>query len=97
MPAGSGLAAIKALREQLQQPLLHDRLTLQLDFSIGIACAADMPGEDASRILRGADTSMYKVKRGQEEFPYLATWADAYAGTVNGRRAGRPGAHLPAA
>jgi diguanylate cyclase (GGDEF)-like protein len=95
LPTDSGLADIAALREQLQQPLHHDRLTLQLDFSIGIACAADLPGEDTSRILRGADTSMYKVKTGEEEFPYLATRADAYTETVNGRRAGRPGAHLP--
>ncbi|MFB7575842.1 hypothetical protein [Streptomyces sp. NPDC056165] len=49
------------------------------------------------RILRAADAAMCKVKTGDQAFPYLATRADAYADTVNGRRAGRPGTHLPAA
>jgi hypothetical protein len=65
--------------------------------SVGIARVADLPGEDASRLLRGADAAMYKVKTGAETFPYLATRKDAYADTVNGRRAGRTGTHLPVA
>lgn len=69
---------------------------MQLPVSVEIACAADLPGESASRILRGADTAMCKVKTGQEEFPYPATRADACAETVNGRRTGRTGPHLPA-
>ncbi|GHB68045.1 GGDEF domain-containing protein [Streptomyces viridiviolaceus] len=97
LPPASDLADIAALREQLQQPLTHDGLTLQMTVSLGIACAADLPGEDASRLLRGADTAMYKVKTGEQAFPYLATRADAYTSTVNGRRPGRPGTHLPAA
>ncbi len=65
--------------------------------SLGIARAADLPGEDTGRLLRAADTAMYKVKTGDAEFPYLATLADANSDTVNGRRTGRPGTHLPAA
>ncbi|MEU7158893.1 hypothetical protein [Streptomyces chrestomyceticus] len=38
---------------------------------------------------------MYQVKNGQAKFPYCASRADAYAETVNGRRAGRRGAALP--
>ncbi|MFF8234729.1 hypothetical protein [Streptomyces caelestis] len=45
----------------------------------------------------GADAARYKIKTGEAEFPYLAARADAYAHTVNGRRAGRPGTHLLAA
>ncbi|MFF9490253.1 GGDEF domain-containing protein [Streptomyces sp. NPDC014676] len=96
LPAQSALADITALREQLHQPFTHDAHTLQMTVSMGIARAADLPGEDTARLLRGADRAMYKVKTGEVEFPYLATRADAYADTVNGRRAGRPGTHLPA-
>lgn len=94
LPPATALAEITALREQLQQPLQYEGQTLRLDVSIGIARAADLPGESMSRILRGADKAMYKVKKGEATFPYFATRADAYAKTVNGRRAGRRGAHL---
>ncbi|MFF4866805.1 GGDEF domain-containing protein [Streptomyces sp. NPDC001231] len=97
LPSSSDLEDIAALRDQLQQPLHHDGLTLQIDVSIGIARAADLPGETTDRILRAADAAMYKVKTGDQAFPYLATRADAYTDTVNGRRAGRPGTHLPSA
>ncbi|MCF3132475.1 GGDEF domain-containing protein [Streptomyces olivochromogenes] len=92
LPAGSALTDIAALRRQLQQPIHHRAVVLQMTVSVGIACAADLPGETADTILRGADVSMYKVKTGEQVFPYLATRADAYADAVNGRRAGRPGA-----
>ncbi|MEU9222526.1 diguanylate cyclase [Streptomyces sp. NPDC048376] len=91
------VADIAALRDQIQQPLHHDGHTLDLAVSIGIARATDLPGEPADRLLRGADTAMYKVKKGHARFPYLATVSDAYTPSVNGRRAGRPGAHLPLA
>ncbi|MET9662761.1 GGDEF domain-containing protein [Streptomyces sp. NPDC006510] len=94
LPPSTALAEIAGLREQLQQPLQHEQHTLRLDVSLGIARAVDLPGETSSRILRGADNAMYKVKKGLEAFPYLATRADAYADTVNGRRAGRRGSHL---
>ncbi|MGW2770558.1 GGDEF domain-containing protein [Streptomyces sp. NPDC001275] len=97
LPSSSDLADIAALRDQLHQPLHHDGLILQIDVSIGIARAADLPGETTGRILRAADAAMYKVKSGREAFPYLATADDAYADTVNGRRAGRHGTHLPTA
>ncbi|MGW7672179.1 diguanylate cyclase domain-containing protein [Streptomyces sp. NPDC054775] len=93
----TALANITALREQLQRPLHHEGRALQMTVSVGIARAADLPGEGFGRILRGADTAMYKVKTGQAPFPYLATRTDAYTDTVNRRRAGRPGTHLPAA
>ncbi|MGW1044773.1 GGDEF domain-containing protein [Streptomyces sp. NPDC002547] len=97
LPSATALADITALREQLQRPLPHGGLTLQMTVSIGIARAADLPGEAFDRLLRGADTAMYKVKTRQVPFPYLATHTDAYTDTVNGRRPGRPGTHLPAA
>ncbi|MFD3533372.1 GGDEF domain-containing protein [Streptomyces sp. NPDC058664] len=93
-PTSAALAEITALREQLQQPLQYEGHTLRLDVSIGISRAADLPGESMSRILRGADTAMYRVKKGEAAFPYFATRADAYVKTVNGRRAGRRGTHL---
>ncbi|MFJ1901999.1 GGDEF domain-containing protein [Streptomyces sp. NPDC088115] len=94
IPPSAALAEITTLREQLQQPLHHEGHTLRLDVSIGIARAADLPGDSMSQILRGADTAMYRVKKGEATFPYCATRADAYAKTVNGRRAGRRGTHL---
>lgn len=94
LPPSTALAEITALREQLRQPLQHDGLTLRLDVSIGIARAADLPGEGMSQILRGADAAMYRVKKGEVSFPYVATRDDAYVETVNGRRAGRRGTHL---
>ncbi|MFD3920206.1 GGDEF domain-containing protein [Streptomyces sp. NPDC058595] len=95
-PPPTALAEITELREQLQQPLQYEEHTLRLDVSIGISRAADLPGETMGRILRGADKAMYKVKEGEATFPYFATRADAYAKTVNGRRAGRRGTHAPA-
>jgi diguanylate cyclase (GGDEF)-like protein len=97
LPHASALGDVTALREQLQQPLTHDGRTLHVGMSVGIARVADLSGEDASRLLRGADAAMYKVKTGAETFPYLAAREDAYADTVNGRRAGRTGTHLPVA
>ncbi|MFF2101772.1 GGDEF domain-containing protein [Streptomyces sp. NPDC058202] len=97
LPAPAALEELAALREQLQQPLALDGgRVLHPTVSIGFARAGDLPGEDASRLLRGADKAMYEVKTGRRVFPYRATYADAYAETVNGRRAGRRGAHLPA-
>ncbi|MFG2629996.1 GGDEF domain-containing protein [Streptomyces sp. NPDC048473] len=92
----AALAEITELRKQLQQPLQYEGQMLALDVSIGIARAADLSGETMSRILRGADKAMYKVKENEATFPYFATRADAYAKTVNGRRAGRRGTHTPA-
>ncbi|OKK05296.1 hypothetical protein AMK09_37750 [Streptomyces sp. CB02488] len=93
-PPSTARTEITTLREQLQQPLQHEGHTLRLDVSIGIARAADLSGESMSRILRGADAAMYRVKKGEATFPYFATRADAYVKTVNGRRAGRRGTHL---
>ncbi|MFF2468410.1 hypothetical protein [Streptomyces mirabilis] len=38
---------------------------------------------------------MYRVKAGEQPHGYLATRHDAYTPTVNGRRPGRPGTHVP--
>ncbi|MET7551010.1 GGDEF domain-containing protein [Streptomyces sp. NPDC005500] len=94
LPPATALAEITGLREQLQQPFQHEQHTLRLDVSLGVARAVDMPGGTSSRILRGADTAMYKVKKGRATFPYLATRADAHEDTVNGCRVGRRGTHL---
>ncbi|MGW6493198.1 GGDEF domain-containing protein [Streptomyces sp. NPDC055056] len=96
LPAQAALEELAGLREQLQQPLALDGgHVIHPTVSIGFARAGDLPGGDASRLLRGADKAMYEVKTGRQSFPYRATYADAYAETVNRRRAGRPGAHLP--
>ncbi|MFI7352210.1 GGDEF domain-containing protein [Streptomyces sp. NPDC049936] len=97
LPGRSALADIAALRDQVQQPVHYDGHALNLTASFGIARAADLPGEPADRLLRAADTAMYRAKQGHAAFPCLASLADAYADAVNGRRAGRPGAHLPLA
>jgi diguanylate cyclase (GGDEF) domain len=95
LPARAALEELAALRDLLQQPLALDGgRVLTPTVSIGFASAGDLPGEDASRLLRGADKAMYEVKSGRQVFPYRATYADAYAETVNGRRAGRRGTHL---
>ncbi|MFE7077250.1 GGDEF domain-containing protein [Streptomyces sp. NPDC057620] len=106
LPRAAAVREVLALREALAQPLPHDGQLLRGTdgqlvrpvVSIGIACARDLPdAAGSSRILRGADTAMYKVKTGQEPPGYTATRKDAYAPAVQGRRPGRPGTHLPAA
>jgi hypothetical protein len=56
----------------------------------------DLPdAAGASRLLRGADMAMYRVKTGEQRHGYTATRQDTYTPTVHGRRPGRPGTHLP--
>lgn len=81
------------LRDLIGQPVDQAPAPLRPQVSIGVARAADLP--DASRMLRGADMAMYRVKAGQQECGYLATVHDAYTPAVHGRRPGRPGTHLP--
>lgn len=85
------------LRAHMNRPVQYEGLLLPCTVAIGTTYAADLPGRPFSRVLRSADGSMYKVKTGEEEFPYLGTLADADTPSVNGRRPGRPGTHLPAA
>ncbi|MFE5372802.1 GGDEF domain-containing protein [Streptomyces mirabilis] len=90
------LREIAALRAQLEQPVDHNGHILRPAVSIGTARAADLPdAADASRLLRGADMAMYRVKTGEQSHGYLATRHDACTPTVHGRRPGRPGTHLP--
>lgn len=93
LPPATALAEITGLREQLRQPFQYEQHTLLLDVSLGIARAVDLPGETSSRMLRGADTAMYKVKRELETFPYFATRSDAYADRQ--RPPCRPSQHAP--
>ncbi|MFI1726438.1 GGDEF domain-containing protein [Streptomyces sp. NPDC020489] len=88
---------VRALREELAQPVDHDGYgVLSPAVSIGVARAGMLPaGANASRILRGADMAMYRVKTGSESCGYIATLKDAYAPAVQGRRPGRNGTHLP--
>ncbi|MEU0034674.1 GGDEF domain-containing protein [Streptomyces sp. NPDC006333] len=95
---------VVALRALLAQPVDHAGQTLRPAVSIGIARAADLPGTadlpdatGASRLLRGADMAMYRVKTGEQPCGYTATRQDAYAPAVHGRRPGRPGTHLATA
>ncbi|WP_331722806.1 GGDEF domain-containing protein (plasmid) [Streptomyces canus] len=88
---------LRALRETVAQPV-KGWPAIRPRLSIGAARAADLPhAADASRLLRGADMAMYRVKTGVQECGYLATVHDAYTPTVNGRRPGRDGTHLPTA
>ncbi|WAU82490.1 GGDEF domain-containing protein [Streptomyces sp. Qhu-G9] len=106
LPRAAAVREVLALRELLAQPVDHDGQPLR-DLegqilrpaaSIGIARASDLPdGAGASRILRGADVAMYRVKTGQQPPGYVATRQDAYTPAVHGRRPGRPGTHLPVA
>ncbi|MFG2351945.1 GGDEF domain-containing protein [Streptomyces phaeochromogenes] len=105
LPRAAAVRESVALREVLAQPVHHDGQPLRdiegqilrPAVSIGIARASALPDvAGASRLLRGADTAMYQVKTGQQPLGYVATRQDAYAPAVHGRRAGRPGTHLPA-
>ncbi|MGW6016326.1 GGDEF domain-containing protein [Streptomyces sp. NPDC055210] len=105
LPRAAAVREVLVLRELLARPvpyegqLLHDvdgRL-LRPSVSVGIVRAADLPdAADASRLLRGADTAMYKVKTGEQKPGYMATRQDAYAPAVHGRRPGRRGTALAA-
>ncbi|MEU2287862.1 GGDEF domain-containing protein [Streptomyces sp. NPDC013178] len=88
---------LAGLRAHMDRPVPFEGLLLPFTVAIGTAYAADLPGRPFGDVLRAADGSMYKVKTGEEEFPYLGTVADADTPSVNGRRPGRPGTHLPAA
>ncbi|MET7780412.1 GGDEF domain-containing protein [Streptomyces mirabilis] len=96
LPPTATLRETAALREQLEQPVDHNGHTLRPAVSIGTARAVDLPDEaGASRLLRGADMAMYRVKTREKPCGYTATRQDAYTPTVHGRRPGRPGTHLP--
>ncbi|MFJ9634988.1 GGDEF domain-containing protein [Streptomyces sp. NPDC101175] len=106
LPQAARLREVTALHTLLARPvdhggqILHDAAgqALHPAVSIGTARATDLPdAADASRLLRGADMAMYRVKTGEEPLGYTATRHDAYTPTVHGRRPGRPGTHLPVA
>jgi GGDEF domain-containing protein len=97
LPPAVAVREVLTLREILAQPVACDGQLLRdlagqivrPAVSIGIARAAGLPdGAGASRILRGADTAMYRVKTGQEPPGYVASRQDAYAPAVHGRRPG---------
>lgn len=105
LPPAAAVREVLALREMLAQPVTHEGQLLRDSegqvlrpaVSIGIARASELPGAaGASRILRGADTAMYRVKTGQQPPGYMATRQDAYAPAVHGRRPGRRGTALAA-
>ncbi|MEV2236462.1 hypothetical protein AB0H69_49235 [Streptomyces phaeochromogenes] len=94
--ARSSLCALLAQPVPFDGQLLTDRTgqVVRPAVSIGIARAADLSdAAGASRILRGADMTMYLVKSGRESAGYVAMRHDAYTAAVHGR----PGTHLPAA
>ncbi|MCX4581401.1 GGDEF domain-containing protein [Streptomyces sp. NBC_01571] len=94
LPGTNTVREVVALRALLSQPVDHAGQALRPAVSIGVACAADLPdAATASRLLRGADMAMYRVKTGEQPCGYVATRQDAYAPTTHGRRPGRPGTH----
>ncbi|MFD8008137.1 GGDEF domain-containing protein [Streptomyces mirabilis] len=96
LPTTATFRETAALREQLAQPVDHNGQILRPAVSIGTARAADLPdAAGASRLLRGADMAMYRVKTREKPCGYTATRQDAYTPAVHGRRPGRPGTHLP--
>ncbi|MET8102735.1 GGDEF domain-containing protein [Streptomyces sp. NPDC005236] len=95
LPPGATGRQSAALREQLQQPVDAAGHILCPAVSIGVARAVDDIPANAARLMRGADMAMYRVKTGEKPVGYIATRRDAYTLTVNGRRPGRPGTHLP--
>ncbi|MFJ4633570.1 GGDEF domain-containing protein [Streptomyces sp. NPDC088847] len=106
LPPAASLREVTALHALLAQPVDHDRRILRdadgqvlhPAVSIGTARAVDLPdAADASRLLRGADMAMYRVKTRAKPLGYVANRHDAYTPTVHGRRPGRPGTHLPVA
>jgi len=96
IPRADFAQELAALRAHMEGPVPYEGLELSLAVSIGAVYVADLPGCSWSTVLHVADVSMYRVKRGEADFPYLGTPADAATETVNGRRPGRPGTHLPA-
>lgn len=96
LPRADAAQELAALREHMDGPVPYESLQLSLAVSIGAAYVADLPGHSWSTVLHAADVAMYRVKRGEAAFPYLATQADAATEPVNGRRPGRPGTHLAA-
>ncbi|MFJ9729267.1 GGDEF domain-containing protein [Streptomyces sp. NPDC101209] len=98
LPPAATVREIRALRELLARPVDFDTQTLHPAVSIGATRAVDLPdAASASRLLRGADMAMYRVKTRQQPCGYVATRQDAYVPAVHGRRPGRPGTHLPIA
>ncbi|MFF7603450.1 GGDEF domain-containing protein [Streptomyces mirabilis] len=96
LPPTATLREIAVLHERLEQPVEHNGHVLRPAVSIGTARAVDLPdAAGASRLLRGADMAMYRVKTREKPCGYAATRQDAYTPTVHGRRPGRPGTHLP--
>ncbi|MFD5516333.1 GGDEF domain-containing protein [Streptomyces sp. NPDC127066] len=96
LPPTATAREITGLRDILEQPVDIAGHLLRPAVSIGVARAVDLPdAASASRLLRGADMAMYRVKTREKPAGYTATRQDAYTPTVHGRRPGRPGTHLP--
>ncbi|MDT0307199.1 GGDEF domain-containing protein [Streptomyces sp. DSM 44917] len=94
---GNGLVFhLTLLHEVITAPVDHDGTTLTVGASIGAAWSADHPGADFSGLLRAADEAMYAAKAAGGGWR-LAPPCAPPCESVNGRRAGRPGAHREAA
>lgn len=83
---------LRGLHSEITAPLLVDGRELTVDASIGACWTGDAPELDLSAALRRADEAMYIAKRDGGGWLTAAPNAPALA-TVNGRRAGRDGAH----
>ncbi|MEU7254380.1 GGDEF domain-containing protein [Streptomyces rimosus] len=83
---------LEELTRSLQEPVEFEGHALTVGASIGAVAYDPRTDEaDVSTLLRVADEHMYAAKRGQA--PWLnALVLEPTSATVNGRRAGRPGA-----
>lgn len=84
---------LRGLHSELTAPTRIDGRELTLGASVGGCWTGDLPTPDLSTALRRADEVMYQVKRGGGGWLAAAPGAPSLA-SVNGRRAGRTGAHL---
>ncbi|PGH46907.1 GGDEF domain-containing protein [Streptomyces sp. Ru87] len=82
---------LEQLHQRLCEPVAYEGRPLALGASIGAAWSARPPG-DLPWPLRRADEAMYAAKQNGGGYHIADDTTEPHP-TVNGRRAGRPGAH----
>ncbi|WP_267242858.1 GGDEF domain-containing protein [Streptomyces sp. PR69] len=85
-------AVLADLLEALQEPVVFDSRSIEVRASVGAARSRSASPEGLPLLLRLADERMYEAKQDGSGWCLAPRNACAPAlGTVNGRRAGRPG------